>query len=245
MALLERFMEFAEDQPRLVRSALYGAAILFAMTVLRVLVLAPAGGPRTFLPALAALLLATTGGALGGLFYGLLRPLAGFGAVGRWLRWTLGIAVYAVGVVGIMAPFDRDARSMLQDPLMWIIGPILCLVYGTIATWMWRDMPDLPHEPKVGADTWVRDAVAADLSELRERGNQDPDLMRIDLIEQRAPSRAYVMHLWRVVGRLGRIPAPSRQARIALRRAQRMLGDAERDFERSRPFEQASGARGA
>ena len=234
MMSFQRFIDFADDQPRLIRSALYGAAILFGMTVFRVLLLAPAGGPRTIVPALGALVLATTGGAIGGLFYGLLEPLARFGTLGRWLRSTFGIAAYLIAVIGIMMPFDAEARAMLQDPIAWVVAPVCCLLYGAFVTWMWQDTPELPRRPKVPADTWLRDAMTADLSELREQGNRDPELMRIDLIEARAPSRAYVMHLWRVVGRLGRIPAPSRQARIALRHAQSMLAEAERDFKRSR-----------
>jgi hypothetical protein len=245
MKFVHELIDFAEDQPRLLRSAIYGGALLFGMTVFRILVLAPGRGPRALLPALGALVLATVGGAIGGVFYGLLQPLARFGAIGRWLRWTLGIAVYIGAILAIMAPFDAEARSMLQDSTARVIGLVVLVLYGTAAAWMWRDMPELPHEPRIPAEIWLRDAVTADLQELRERGNPDPELVRIDLVERQEPSRAYVMHLWRVVGRLGRIPAPSRQARIALRRAQRMLARAQRDLERSRSQADSTVARGA
>jgi len=241
----KRFTDFAEDQPRLVRSAIYGGALVFGMTIFRVLVLAPAGGPRAVLPALEALVLGTTGGAVGGFFYGLLHPLARFGAIGRWLRWTVGIAVYGGAIFSVVARFDHEARSMMQDRAFWFIALGIAIIYGTNAAWMWRDLPDIPYEPKVPAQTWLHDAMAADLRDLRERGNPDPELTRMDLIEGQAPSLAYVMHLWRVVGRLGRIPAPSRQARIALRRAGGMLARAQRAFESTRSRSDSSAKRGA
>jgi hypothetical protein len=229
MTFFWRFFEFAEDQPRLLRSAIYGGALAFGATVWRVLLLAPGGGPRAFPMALGALLLSTTGGATGGLLYGLLQPLAGWGSIGRWLRVTLGLAVYACAILFIMAPFDRTARSMLRDRSFWVVGLVLLLVYGSVGTWIWRDVGGWPHRPKIPSDIWLRDAIEADLQELRERGNPDPELARVDLVERQEPSPAYVMHLWRVVGRLGRIPAPSRQARIALKHAQRILARAKRD----------------
>jgi hypothetical protein len=241
MHLLQRFREFADDQPHLARSAFYGAGTAFAATAFRVLVLAPVYGPRSFLPALAAMVLATTAGALGGVFYGLLRPLGNVGTIGRWLRWTLGIALYLLALLGILAPFDDQSRSILEDPLGIAIGAALCIVYGGLATWLWPLIPE-SNEPKTPADVWLRRAMAEDLADLHQRGSRDPELIRFDLIDQRVPSHAYIMHLWRVVGRLGRIPGPSRQARIALRRAQRMLTDAERAFERSRTTQNRRGA---
>jgi hypothetical protein len=227
------FVEFADDQPRLVRAALYGAGIIFAMTIVRIVFLLPSRDLRGITIALGALGLATLGGAVGGFFYGVLRPIERVPLVGRWLRWTLGIAVYVVAVVGSMAPFDQEAAEMIADPATRVSFVIVCLLYGAVMAWDPDGTDDFAPPPRVPAEKWLQDAMDADLTDLRERGHRDPEFVRFDLIDSSTPSRAYVMHLWRVAARLGRLGNPPRQARIALRRARRLHRAAQRDLERT------------
>jgi hypothetical protein len=237
--MVDRFIEFVEDQPRLVRTALWGASLVVALTGLRSLVLAPTAGWQAVPAVVGAVVVGTFAGGVGGFLYGLLRRMEHLGLLGKWLRWSLGILVFSTTVVAILYPLDAGIRETVHDPTTPWVALVTTVIYGTAATWIFRDEYDDDDVSGMTADGVLSEAMASDLSELRRNGHQDPEVDRPDLIETGTPSHAYVMHLWRVVGRLGRIPAPPRQARLALRRARRLLKRTRREVARQQRSERS------
>jgi len=236
MDWFEHFAEFVEDQPALLRSAIWGGALLFWLTLFRSLLILPASGPRAIGNAGIALLLATAAGAAGGFVHGLLRPLRRAGIIGEWLRWTAAGAIFICVVGVLIAPFDPVKEDLFTDPKGWAAGAVIVAVFAALFTWLFRGFPPVTSKaPDTrSAEEILRDAVDADLQEIEDRFRGNAELGRLDLIEERIPSKAYVMHLWRVTGRLGRVPAPTRQERLALRRAQRLLREAEEQYKSAR-----------
>jgi len=120
MGILLGAMSWVEDRPEWMRPALYGAALLAAMTSLRVvfLVFGAFRHPKLLLWAVGAMALAALGGAAGGLVYSFIgRPARRVPVVGPYLAGIVAVAGYMASILGLIAlaggssgmKFDRDA----------------------------------------------------------------------------------------------------------------------------------------
>lgn len=87
---------------------------------------------------LLVVLLVSAAGAVGGLGFGLLRGLQKYGALGRWLRWTLAIIIYVAAVVAAIAPFDPEAAGLVREESGWVILVGLATVYGAAIAYFTR-----------------------------------------------------------------------------------------------------------
>jgi hypothetical protein len=236
MEWFERFAEFVEDQPRLLRSAIWGGALLFGWTLLRSFMILPAAGPEAIGMAGIALLLATAAGAAGGFVHGLLRPLRRAGVIGEWLRWVAAAAVFLCLVAVAMVPSDPLMEGFFTDPKAWAAAAVMIALLAALGTWLFRGITQLSiKDPDTrSAKEILNEAVEADLKQVEKQFAANTELGRLDLIQKQIPSQAYVMHLWRITGRLGRAPAPTRQERLALKRARRLLREAEKQYQSAR-----------
>ena len=149
-SLLERYFEGEERRPPWLNATLLGGGMVLALTVFRnggvvglallTVIAVYKFGPAALLWIPGAILLAIVSGMLGGLVYGLLRPLRRGGVLGDWISWTIGITVYCITFFGVVSSFGLLGRMSLADPVFWYAMVGVAAAYaGVIA---WNSQPD-------------------------------------------------------------------------------------------------------
>ena len=139
---LDGFATWVRARPEWLRPALWGAAVLAAMTSLRVLILLPAAvrQPRLLLTALGALAVASAAGAFGGLVYALLgRPLRRVPVVGPYLAGMVAVAGYMVAILLVVAIGDRDASRDLRSDALFLL--VISALLGAFIGHRWFRAP--------------------------------------------------------------------------------------------------------
>lgn len=125
---LNAFGAWVDARPEWLRPALWGAAILAAMTSIRVLIMLPSAArePRLLL-VLAALGAAAAAGAFGGLVYALLgRPLRRVPVVGPYLAGAVAVAGYMVAGLVILSLRDEPGtRDVGADATVVLVVSLL------------------------------------------------------------------------------------------------------------------------
>ncbi|HEX7980224.1 MAG TPA: helix-turn-helix transcriptional regulator [Gemmatimonadaceae bacterium] len=133
MGILLGAMSWVEARPEWMRPALYGAALLAAMTSLRVvfLVFGAFRQPKLLLWAFGAMTLAALGGAAGGLVYSFIgRPARRVPVVGPYLAGIVAVAGYLGCILGLIALGDRN--SGMKGGAMVFAFSVGSILFGLI-----------------------------------------------------------------------------------------------------------------
>jgi hypothetical protein len=221
--LLFAIINWIDGLPRWLRPILNGGVLVLAWFTLR--------GGLVFVPVLVLLaglrvgwqaagwlvtlpLVAVAAGVGGGAVYSILLPLRRLGPVGIWLAWVLAVAGYLVPVLAWIAisPFHNPDPLQYSDPGVRFAWALASLWGGSLGYWCFGrdDLPSAPDIPAPTARGILSRAVAADIEELRATSQTSTtQASALEQVLTGTPSKALVMHWWRVVGRLGRVPGAS------------------------------------
>jgi len=140
MGILLRAMSWIEARPEWSRPALYGAALLAAMTSVRVvfLILGAFQRPMLLLWALGAMALAALGGAAGGFVYSFIgRPARRVPVVGPYLAGIITVAGYVGCILALVALGDGDFRTKLESDSMVFAFSITSILFGLVIGHSW------------------------------------------------------------------------------------------------------------
>ena len=139
--VVQDVFEWVKRQPRPIRAALGGAALVYMFIIWRGgLIILPIAAailllfkPAVLLQGLLFVLVVAPGaGFLGGLLYGATEPfLRPFGRAGRVIRFVLGTWVYCLLLVFFIIPAVKsEDRMPVSKPGGWIISGFLALLFG-------------------------------------------------------------------------------------------------------------------
>lgn len=144
MRLAAATVDWFDARPAWARPALFGAAALAGMTVVRALFMLPAAGsnPRVLLHALAAIVLAAVAGAIGGLVYAFAgRPLRRIPVVGPYLAGIVAVAGYMGAIVALMS-LVSDEAMIGDDPVAMIFAlTFTSVLFGCVVGHQWLREP--------------------------------------------------------------------------------------------------------
>lgn len=133
MGILLGAISWVEDRPEWMRPALYGAALLAAMTALRVvfLLFGVFRHPKLLLLAVGAMALAALGGAAGGLVYSFIgRPARRVPVVGPYLAGIVAVAGYMASILGLIAL--GDGSSPVKGGAMVFGFGVITILFGLV-----------------------------------------------------------------------------------------------------------------
>ena|SRR6266576_3765089 len=145
-SLATRSVAWIQRQPRFVRPAIFGAAFIWLLILMRgglillpiLLVVGLFTDPAFVLRFLiVALVLAPGSGFVGGLLYGIMSPLADhLGLIGTVLKFSVAASVYLfVLVVAIVPLFDGKNTFVAPDSSDWWFIGLVAILVGIVLTY--------------------------------------------------------------------------------------------------------------
>ncbi|HEY2375781.1 MAG TPA: hypothetical protein VGH98_07360 [Gemmatimonadaceae bacterium] len=141
MRVLGSAANWVEARPEWTRPAIYGAAILAAVTSVRAvfMLLGAVRQPRLLLPALGAIVLASAGGAGGGLVYSLIgRPVRRVPVLGPYLAGIITVCGY-LGSVLMLMTVAGDRRELTKNGMAesLVTFGLVSIFFGLIVGHLW------------------------------------------------------------------------------------------------------------
>jgi hypothetical protein len=129
-----------DARPEWMRPALYGAALLAAITAFRAafMLLGAVRNPRLLLLAPAAVALASVAGAGGGLVYAFVgRPARRVPVVGPYLAGVIAVAGYTTCILAIMTVAGGDDSMRIDRAGSLVAFGIVSVLFGLMVGHMW------------------------------------------------------------------------------------------------------------
>jgi hypothetical protein len=209
-------MNWIDGLPRWQRPVLNGALLVLAWFMMRggvllyplaIIALAIRRDGRAVLSLLCLIPASVLAGALGGAAYSLLHPIRRVGALGVWMSWVFGMGIYLAPLL-VLLDWLGETKFDPTEPAARFAWVFVSVWGGSLGYWfLGRDHIEGLDVRGPTVHGILAEAIAADLLELEQAAAKDPT-RRLELAAVRSdtPSKALVMHWWRVVGRLGRTP---------------------------------------